>query len=503
MAATEAGRSLISARDAMDLVLRIEDEAPVSDWRASGVQIWPAVRTRLGQALFREVAGLEGGVAHASPVVALQHGFDALRHVRLSAARLPRTGRVAAVFLSDGISHMPGPRGDVSRWCAAYADGLMDAGHRVTVLVPRWWGPVNNAPEVRAVHTWVSAALVRARLASPRSRNELPGYDRARAVLDERRLGWAMPARSVVALMGAAIVRLAAGFETMLRRSRCAVAPVVDYYSVPGSAFVLAARRAGIPSVDLQHGVQGPLHVAYGPWARLPADGWELLPDVFLVWEETDAAQIRSWAGPSPHDAIVGGDPLLSSWRSGAFGDPAIWRHRLADALPREDGRRIGLVTLSSYEDEAALVELLTGLASAGDRWAWFVRCHPTRDARAMVWRAIAAAPTVALDVDAAKAAPLFALLEVVDLHVTALSTVVLDAARAGVPSIITTPTGAELFASAIERGDARVASISDLGAFSAAVNAAPPRRRDIAAADASAGVSWLVEQIEHESAGS
>jgi hypothetical protein len=484
----------LSLRDGMDLILDIEANYPVNEWRTASVRLWPAVRVRLGQALFLTSAQANHQPQQASWASILRRGTRAASEWRPAAARLPDVGDVDALFLSDGVSRSSGSMGAFDRWCEAFVHELTARGRRAEVLVPRWWGSGPLAPGARRIHSWVALALARSRLARKVSL-DLPEYQRVSTKLESAGLVGALPSIDTTTFLGNAIETLAEGFARVFGRARPLIAPVVEYYSLPGMSFVLAARRCGVPSADIQHGVQGELHPAYGRWSIVPSDGYELLPDFFLVWGRSEADQIDSWAAGTPHRPVVGGDPLITLWRSGAFGDRDVWLERLREIVSRSP--RSGLVTLNAYETEDDLLCLIRSLVRAGSGWTWLVRCHPTLDTRALVRRVCGRLAVTNVEVDLATSAPLPALLELVDLHVSAYSSVVEDAARAGVPSIVTHEAGALVFAQTIEDGVATFTPISDAETFGTTANEIAGRAQD-ARRDASDGLSWMMQMVEH-----
>ena len=82
-------------------------------------------------------------------------------------------------------------------------------------------------------------------------------------------------------------------------------------------AFNLSCRRFGIPSIDIQHGVQGDYNAGYGRWLRVPVAGYELLPSIFWCWSKDEADSIEKWSQKvqASHKAIVGGNLFLDLWR--------------------------------------------------------------------------------------------------------------------------------------------------------------------------------------------
>jgi hypothetical protein len=61
--------------------------------------------------------------------------------------------------------------------------------------------------------------------------------------------------------------------RSTLSRIRPSHVFVTCWYSVENMAMAQACHEARTPCIDLQHGVQGPAHLAYGTWKALPVEG--------------------------------------------------------------------------------------------------------------------------------------------------------------------------------------------------------------------------------------
>src|SRR5262249_31727054 len=176
------------------------------------------------------------------------------------------------------------------------------------------------------------------------------------------------------------VAALRAGIERKLERIRPHLVAVNCYYSLQNMALVAACRRLGIPSVDLQHGVQGAFHIAYGPWMQVPSQGWDLLPDRFWCWSEPEVNSIRSWAARAGghHVPLVGGNPWLDSWRAG---DSPLVREmdsRVARLCAQRPGRKRVLVTLQwGMNDQAYLLPLREAIRYGDPDLDWWIRLHP------------------------------------------------------------------------------------------------------------------------------
>ena len=49
---------------------------------------------------------------------------------------------------------------------------------------------------------------------------------------------------------------------------------------------IAASKKFKIKSFDVQHGIQGEYQAMYTDWSRIPPEGYEMLPDIFLSWDK-------------------------------------------------------------------------------------------------------------------------------------------------------------------------------------------------------------------------
>jgi hypothetical protein len=247
------------------------------------------------------------------------------------------------------------------------------------------------------------------------------------------------------------------------------------YYTLVGMAFCLAARRAGIHAVDVQHGVTAG-NPAYDGWSRVPDEGFEVLPSRFWCWSETDARPVRGWpaAAERHHRAFVGGHPWLALWQS----DHPLAAGLRARVPDRKGSSRAVLVTLnwsSGFSDR-----LMALMRSAPDDWVWWIRLHPlmAREREAIRSWCASQMPGRA-EVDAPSDLPLPLLIEAADVHVTHNSTVIQEAARLGTPSVVIDARALDVYADELASGWAMFAD--EVPAIVAAVRAQHRRRASLA----------------------
>lgn len=222
-------------------------------------------------------------------------------------------------------------------------------------------------------------------------------------------------------------------FEKRLNKINPKYVAVICYYSTPAFALMHAANRLNIRTIDLQHGVQGKNHVAYGAYYNIPAQGWNLLPNVFWNWTQQDAEHINSW-GDGKHQGLNGG---------------IIWHHYLQntpelnkDWFDKLSAINIGnkayvLVTFQSLKNNHALIEELQKIivSEKGKNYFWLLRLHPSMPEQMMDYKKLFNMSNC--NVELATAAPLPLLLEKTVLHITRYSSVVIEAAMYGITSFV------------------------------------------------------------------
>ena len=76
---------------------------------------------------------------------------------------------------------------------------------------------------------------------------------------------------------------------------------------------LLAAKRNGIRTIDIQHGVQSENDFLFSSWTNIPTNGYELLPDIFWCWSNVEKENIDKWTVNSDnlYSAFTGGNPVL------------------------------------------------------------------------------------------------------------------------------------------------------------------------------------------------
>jgi hypothetical protein len=469
-----------TSADVFDAINALEQRFPVNAWRAGDIDLWPAYRLRLhansmGSVLANDVVQRPAQRLHAL----MERASRALWRVPMAGLR-DRKGNASvcpgtfAVFFSDGVSFV--------RLGEAWFDRVMDPvievlegrGHRSLKLTP--------LAEAHVPRVWpsrfVQPAIDRVKLlASPRRVDTVVAEFAAFHGSVRALFGDAALSLDWLQLQAARLDALAKWFGRLLERSGASHVFVNTYYSLEGLALVQAARRLGLRSIDLQHGIQGPHHIAYARWSSLPRRGYSTLPDEFWVWGAEEASTIEAWrSGCATHAPRVTGNFWLQRWLDGT--DPVVAQY-LAQAreLRAAPATAQALVCLTWGVPEEETTKLIEAAKLCGPSVSWWWRLHPVYASRSAEFaRRLEKQGLDGSQVRKATELPLYALLRTADITVAHSSTVIQEAATLGVPSVVTSDYGAELHGHLIQRGSALRAI--DARAIADAVMTLSARRR-------------------------
>ncbi len=456
----------------MALINDLESRYQVDRWTFDNIYVWPFIRVVLSFNLFHHyhAGSPSGGSPSTSPGSRILRLAKSnlmflgafVRDFRMNACP---NGTADVVFFSDGISFtlLEG------RWYEKFCDpliGILKRQHRTTFLVTPLDGyAVPRATPSLFVQPCIDLVKIKNYL-FPKPADVSNEFSDEHPRCCTYLAGQGIPVPLMPFRMVLAYTRMIQGIAgrycSLLARLRPSIVFLVSFYGIEGMAVNLACRKLGIPSVDLQHGVQGDSHAAYAQWSKLPAAGYELLPSFFWCWSEKDAAAIRKWGASVSqwHHAVAGGNVWLTLWQDGS--DPVVARHDvvLRQALARHPGSINILVTLQpGLADQSILADLLQAARRGRPEWRWWFRLHPCMlQERERIRVLLQRNGITRYELDLASDPPLYALLRNVELHVTHSSSTVIEAGQFSIPSIITHAFGTDLFPDEVRSGWARPA---------------------------------------------
>lgn len=250
-------------------------------------------------------------------------------------------------------------------------------------------------------------------------------------------------------------------FEVALRALLPKAVFLSVYYHPVGMGLMLAARRLNITTVDVQHGRLGPHHGLYTQLTAAPESGYDLLPDHVWCWgaQTKHDVDIDKAINCRRHGGVIGGNPWLDRWLKG---DPPEQAASPALKQVKSQAEKRILVSLQPWETPLPAF-VLEAMANSPPDWRWWLRLHPLR-------RHTAPEITSLLDqhgisnynVADATDLPLFSLLKTCDHHVTAFSSVAMEALAFGLRTTLFTETGHQIFLGYVNARTFSVAYTSD-----------------------------------------
>lgn len=462
-------------------IAAVEAEIPQDLFARWGIDWWPIVRLDLYMSLWAGEFAPATAVARSRFRTAFRTLAPLVKGI-VSAIRQPRTPRTGDLWLiSDGVSYQCTGGKLIERFCGPLSMGAEQAklqpfaadAHR-TDTADLMMPPLLLGHEVRLAR--LAGGIIALARRAPVWQE---AFDRLEKVVRTHCHDNVSVSASRVTAQIEAVRLLSMQLERRWRAARPAAVVKVGYYDLAGFACMLAARRLGICSADIQHGVAGELHAAYGRWGRVPPEGYALLPSHFLCWSKADATAIEAWAATSGgrHRAIVCGIPMVEAWRAGWLPDREAALTEINQRRESSQCAKHVLVTLQPGLTTPEQLEVLLSAAASVPDCFWWIRLHPAaldhRDAIDLLMHSVAPGR---YDIDRATALPLNALLEQCDIHATHSSSTVIEACAFGCPSVLWSPAGAELFASAVRSGEAITGF--DTQSFSRAIACAADVRR-------------------------
>ena len=464
------------------LVEEIERNFPVSSWKCGDVEIWPLARMDLYLDMHWAHTGGSPPVLRWFPLRAIERVATPLTNCWKSRHDLAhwvvRPRPAYAIFLGDGVS-----LDFVSnQWQDRFSEPLMvELEKRGLGTFLMQGGDLSRLPWRRptfasnVIAVW--GALTASAITLPA---ELPDHDRVLQLIAHYDVGAPSLSRAKLERRARVVFATASAFERILGIVKPTLAFVVTYYAGLGAAFLVACRRRGILSIDLQHCPQDGAHKAYG-WSALPDNGYATLPALFWNWTEGDAAYIRSWASKLDlpwHRSVHGGhtqlepflddnDPATRAWdaKFKAIGEDRRFEREILIALQPIAGCRAQWDALGRQ------------IQAAPSQWRWWIRRHPaSRPYQDREYLNLLSLRMPNVIVDQASSAPLPALLRHMSALLSLASGASAEAAAFGVPSFFLSDEARGPFANLLERGLARVVEIQALIGEIARLPAMPAR---------------------------
>ncbi len=438
-----------------DVELRFD----VDNWEIDGVKLWPFIRVEnymlqsfraLGsnpsqtRTFYFMVRIIKSKIAHFYTLVSdIKNNFNS-------------KGNADIVFLSDGMSFVNLEQ----RWYSKFFDPLasefslrgftsirFDLGHNF--YNPTFTLSHFIQPQIDNI---IIKLLILAKIFSPKFANEEWGdFEVFRTDIFVNKYFIKVPSKESLRKKIQKINNLKFYYITKLKRINPKLGFVVNFYGDEQMAFILACKELNITTIDIQHGVQGPLHLGYGNWNRVPKYGYPQLPNYFWVWSKFEKENIDKWSKKiGCNKAVVVGNLFSQIWKDGDSKLVVEFDKKFQN-LKKYKAKYSVLITLSPHT-ESLMGELLNVLKKTQYDFNWFIRLHPgmVKDLNKIKAK-LNGLDIHNYEISETSCLPLQTILRNVDAHITCQSSCVIEAADFGVLSIITSDYGKALYKDIID----------------------------------------------------
>lgn len=448
----------------MDLVNELEEKFPVDQWLVDGIHVWPFIRIDFSFRLIfhynfpansNECRWPQGNLYKKTPFV-VNEIKSIFKHLSAYVKDYKKNSllksKIEALFLSDGVSYSFLNNAWYEKFCDPFIDKftLLDIGSLMLTQSHKYFIPRHTSS--RFIQTCLDVIKIKTEFISNKAKPTsifLPCFKNVVDFLQDKKIPVEIMTFDKIIINVNYLQNVALYFKTIFERVQPIVAFQVCYYSKEGMAFNLACRECGIPCVDIQHGVSGTLHSAYGRWNKIPPAGYELLPSIFWCWSNEDALAINAWNREVKqfHFPLVGGYLFQQKWLAPDDKMVTAYDNQIQRIRNGSNKHIHVLYTLSGYEKSEDLRRTFMTVCNQSAKIFLWVRLHPCYLGQRDVVKKILKDNKIRnTNLDQASDFPLYALLRNVDVHITECSSTVIEAEIFNVPSVILSDYGKEFY---------------------------------------------------------
>jgi hypothetical protein len=473
--------------DIKNFITDLEAKFPVNSWQAGDIHLWPMIRMEL---YFHLIGEIEGGNAKAVSSPSSVAAASFLSKLKTSIKRnFAKAGIILNYF--SWLRQLPKKK---YLFVASDAHRVNHNGKRYNrffdVLIELYrlesdtlYIEYDNLPVADQFNPELIRKYQQAYMgyfyAHPKTtlKLEWPGYGEFLEFLAQSpRTAAFGAARSVDRMENwFSIFSMKVDFFTAaLKKIQPEKVLILCYYSPDIMALTVAANKLGINTVEMQHGPQAEIHLAYGNWSAVPATGYDMLPRTYWCWDEDSESVISQWTSKnSLYATKVIGNPWIDHWK-GQRSDYPHSDYILYSLQPHP-------VSIPALFPPSLIDFIKTG------PYKWFLRLHPRQmiDKEKIQDYLKEHGILDMVNIEDATNDPLPLLLSKARLHVTHFSGTAIEAALFNVFTVLINKMSTDLFPELIARGKAQYLDVSSedfRDALTEAIKAHPPeRQQDVA----------------------
>lgn len=438
----------MNVREIIEFINRLEQNFPVTQWKIDDIDIWPLIRFRIYFTLYNKHEGIQ---VKTETIVSKfrKLAFLLLRESALSfyiffkypSSIIFRLYKCDALFV-DNSSYILHNNMSYHRFCDPIIDDLNHREQKSLLLSKENINITDRHSPAYFINLKVKLHLFLKKFIPHRQKIYLPSFEEVQNILSIQNIGLPVIINANI-LKEATRIRIISGyFLNIIQKTTPQAIFLVSYYNVYGMALNYAAYRAGIKTIDLQHGTENDYHVGYGSWLNVPSQGYNTLPSCFACWDQSSVDCISKWSVGTPHMPYLFGNRYLEKIKNSSSNS---FTNIFTEKAHAQTIKKHILLTLQhGFGLNQKLQEILK---LSKDDYFWWIRLHPVMlSEMPSIFQQVKETNLKNFELEACSRKSLYEILPFMDVHITLNSSVVIEAAEFGVPSITCDATAIEYY---------------------------------------------------------
>lgn len=448
----------MNEKEVLNFINELEEDYRVTEWSIFGVNIWPLIRLEIGERLCNSNLKTEcqyhDGTGIKKLINRLISEIKIFLELYLCDYRKNSVynGEDVVCIVDNDSREMKVDDGYYSVSINPIADQLREQGLSVFnfeyVSPGKEILPRNNKSKI--INMGVIFEIAKSKICFNVKRNpNLPNYDKVIELCKQKGL-----LSDIFHIDNLVIFLLAAKkyYIKAFKKYRPKLIVISNWRNAKQMPLTMAAKELEIPCIEINHGYYGQDCFTHFKWTNEPKNGYELRPDYYWCWTKRSSDIMNKEALRGK--AIAGYPPKIFIWGNMLKEKYHDEECKLKKLLPKN--KKIILVTLNNVISRDEYPKWFLDLVSdTEEEFFWLFRKHhaSTFSGQDVLCNEIECLNNTEWRYSSEW--PLLLLLENVDVHVTYNSSVVIEAAFMGVPSIILSGMFKDRFREQIESGEA------------------------------------------------
>jgi len=347
----------------VNLLASWEDKFPVYEWKVAGIDVWPVIKTRIFFEKVKQARNSESQLNRVSLFASLSE-----------LVKIFSLKRCTVFFAGSKHHRLMFNNSSINRYYKPLTEYL--DSKNVSYLQTEYLSDAAAGPHVlkldRVIRFFYLPGLLTKLKKSILWKDS--AYLQFLSEVDSQLSITPSKISSLILKSLFSIKRWSFVYDILFRFTKPKLVIGLWYYSNAQYGMILAAKKLGVYSVDLQHGAQGFLHPAY-TFNNFQAQGVNTLPNGFWCWDEESAKHLRKWYKSNQKWIEVLGNPWVTYLYN--------WQGEENKMLAGINQKLI--IYTHQPVQEAIDLYLIEAMNKTSDEFFWWIRLHPGTTAKEKV----------------------------------------------------------------------------------------------------------------------